>query len=88
MRPRAVALPKRSVGTVLSGTVNEALISMRVSLTVGSRWRTRPASHVLAGDGAVAAWASRSAGAVSESPTAAELRRKLRRSMASMAARS
>ena len=56
---------------------NDALISILVSLTVGNRWRTSPASHPSAGAGTDAACANRSAGTASDSAVAAELRRQL-----------
>ena len=63
------------------GALNETLISIRLSLTVGSRCRTIPVSQAPS-DGA-AAWAAlaiRSAGALASSVAAVEALRKSRRS--------
>src|SRR5215510_4672662 len=86
MRPRTEVPPTLSVGASLSGVLKDALISMRLSLIVGSRWRTLPASHRLAGAAAVEACAIRSAGKDGRSETAAEARRKCRRSIVRMGA--
>src|ERR1700737_3258976 len=85
MRPRTDVPPTLSVGASISGVLKDALISILVSLTVGSRWRKSPASHVaLPGAETDAACANRSAGTVSESAVAAELCRNFRRSLTSM----
>src|SRR5262245_20969790 len=84
MRPRTDVPPTLRIGAAASGVVNDALMSIRLSLTVGSRWRTTPASHPPAGAGELTACASKSEGAVSDSVAAAELRRNLRRSIANI----
>src|SRR5712671_5565874 len=86
MRPRTDVAPTRSVGSAASGRLKDTLISMRLSLTVGSRWRTAPASQLLAGAAELTACSIRSAGTASESETAAELRKKLRRSIGDIGA--
>src|ERR1700730_1504114 len=81
MRPRTETLPTRRVGASASGAAKDVLISIRVSLTVGSRWRTRPGSHAPpAGTGACADCANRSAGALTHSAAAADPRKNSRRS--------
>jgi hypothetical protein len=55
MPPRTAASPTRSVGASVSGALKDTLMSMRLSLTVGSRCRTAPASQAAAdGTGATA----------------------------------
>ena len=41
--------PTRNVGAFDNGSANDALINIRVSLTVGKRCRTRPWSQDVAG---------------------------------------
>src|SRR3981189_1135880 len=86
MRPRTDVAPTRSVGSAASGPLKDTLISMRLSLTVGSRWRTAPASQLLAGAAELTDCAIKAAGTASESETAAELRKKLRRSIGDIGA--
>jgi hypothetical protein len=86
MRPVTDVPPTLSVGASANAVLKDALISILVSLTVGNRWRRLPASHAaLAGAETDAACANRSAGTVSASAVAAELRKNLRRSLTSMA---
>src|SRR5436309_661817 len=79
MRPRTATLPTRKVGAPVSGALKEALISIRLSLTVGSRWRTLPASH--RAPGATAVCATLSAETPMPNAAAEEVRRKSRRLM-------
>src|SRR4029077_18446563 len=46
IRPATLVLPTRKVGAAPSGSANDALISIALSLTVGSRWRNAPALQV------------------------------------------
>ena len=60
-----LVLPTRKVGAAPSGSANDALISIALSLTVGSRWRRAPAFQVEEAGG-LAAWASSSPGRVAK----------------------
>src|SRR5450755_212822 len=87
MRPITDVPPTLSVGASVNGVLKDVLINIRVSLTVGNRWRKLPASHVaLSGAETDAACANKSAGTASESAVAAELRKNFRRSLTSMGA--
>src|SRR5260221_14441181 len=87
MRPRTDVPSILSVGASGSGMLKDDLISILVSLTVGNRWRKPPESHVaVPGAETDAACANKSVGTASESAVAAEFRKNLRRSLASMAA--
>src|SRR5439155_1023546 len=80
MLPRTVRSPTRRRGSPSTGAVNDTLISIRLSLTVGSRCRTEPESQFAPGeDWAVCDCAKRSAGTAAESAAAVEARRKSRR---------
>src|SRR6267378_3400213 len=80
MRPRTEVPPIRNDGASDKGALKEAFIRIRVWLTVGRRCRTAPASQTaLAGTGALAASANKSAGAASDKALAAEPSRNPRR---------
>jgi hypothetical protein len=73
-------LPNYDLKTMVREPVrDDILINIRVSLTVGRRWRTAPASHALTGAGEFAGCANRSAAAASERVFAAVARRNSRR---------
>src|SRR4249920_1964187 len=84
MRPCTEVLPTRRIGASDNGALNDILINIRVSLTVGRRWRTAPASHAPAGADEFAACANRSAGAASAGGVAAVPRRNSRQLDVSM----
>jgi hypothetical protein len=80
IRPETEVSSMRSIGAFGSGALNDALIRMRLSLTVGSRWRTEPGSQaVLDGSGVVTDCAKRSAGTAAERAIAPEARKNSRR---------
>jgi hypothetical protein len=79
MRPRTLRSPTRSVGASSIGALNDALMSIWLSLTCGNRWRNLPASHC--GLVGVVACANASAGNPKPSTAADDARRKSRRSM-------
>jgi hypothetical protein len=65
IRPSMLVLPTRKVGAAPRGSANDALISIALPLTVGSRWRNAPALQVEEAGG-LAAWASNSPGSVAK----------------------
>src|SRR5262245_41119950 len=80
MRPRTAASPTRNVGASANGALKDALMRMRLSLTVGSRCRTAPASQAAAdGTGATADWAKSSGDTAADTASALEARRNSRR---------
>src|ERR1700730_5541470 len=72
-----VVVPTREVGAAPSGSANDALINIALSLTVGSRWRSAPAFQVEEAGG-FAAWASNSPGSVAKRAAPPEPERKSR----------
>src|SRR5262245_11601905 len=80
MRPRTAVSPTRNVGASVNGVLKDALMSMRLSLTVGSRCRTVPASQAAAdGTGATANCAKSSGDTAADRTSALEARRNSRR---------
>jgi hypothetical protein len=77
-----LVLPTRKVGAAPSGSANDALISIALSLTVGSRWRSAPAFQVEEAGG-LAAWASNSPGSAAKRAAPLEPERKSRLFMVS-----
>src|SRR5215831_19345736 len=80
MRPRTERSPTRRLGSPCSGASNDALTSIRLSLTVGRRSRTEPRSQDASGGGsAVVACANKSADTALARVIAVDARRKSRR---------